>query len=139
MASVIKIIGVLVILAVSSKIVMKVLESQQAAREKQEIADLVRATNTGLPKEVAPGLSMTKLEIGAGVFRAYYKILPDANFDPDRIGKYDENAIAQACSGPLRELSKRGFTIDFRFNYQIDGSDKNFSLAVPPSKCGFNT
>lgn len=134
MSKVLKIIGVIVVLVVGSKLSLKLASNRLDTSVDAQVFKTVSAINAQLPKDLGSGVTFTKSEVVGKTFRSTYIIAPGAPFDPDNLAVLEANAVALAC-GSMAQMAKHGYTVDFHYEYTAAGGPKTLDISVPPSKC----
>lgn len=134
MANVLKIVGVLVVLAIGGKLSQKLASNQIEASEHEAMTGAISAINAQLPKDLGSGVTFIKAEVLGKTVRNTYAIAPGAPFDPNNRDALEGTAVTQVCS-VMAPMAEAGFTIDFRYEYTAFGIPKTLDISVPPNKC----
>lgn len=135
MGKIIKVIAVIAILIAVPKLIQKVMGMDEKSQTKKHVAALVGDIRAKLPIAVGQGISFTAVEFENNTFRNTYVVDEGATFDPSQKSQYEKSAVTQVCDGPYKELSKRGVTVEFRYEYKEQGLDSTLDITLPPSKC----
>jgi hypothetical protein len=135
MGRLVKWIAVIAILVAVPKIVQKIMGLDEQSQTKKHMAALVRDVRAKLPLDVGQGITFTTVEFENNTLRNTYVVDEGATFDPSRKGQYEKSAVTQVCTGPYKEVSKRGVTVEFRYKYKDRGFDSTLDINMPPSKC----
>jgi hypothetical protein len=80
------------------------------------------------------GVTLTKSQLDGKTVRNTYTIAPGSPFDPKNRAALEATAVAQVC-GPMAQMAKQGYTVDFRYEYIASGNPETLDISVPPSKC----
>ncbi|MDQ3287277.1 MAG: hypothetical protein M3Q42_03265 [Pseudomonadota bacterium] len=131
MGTIPKVIAVLAILFVGGKIGQKMMSNYDV---NEQVQQMVTDMDAQLPKEVSPGMMLTRIELDGDVLRNHYTIDKSVPFDSARRSQYETNARTQVCEG-MKAFPDNGITVDFRYNYQASGVDELFDISVPPHMC----
>jgi hypothetical protein len=134
MNKVVKIIGVIAIVIIVPKTIMKVMGPKQPTPN-SEIAFFVKETNAQLPKSIGPGVILSKVESDGKVVRYFYVLSEASGFVPSQKDKYEANLLSIAC-GPAKVILKHGATIAYHTQYSGSSSGEgSFETLVKLSQC----
>ncbi|GAA0723792.1 hypothetical protein [Dokdonella soli] len=133
MGKVFKIIGVVLILILVPKIIMKVMGPKESGPNSQ-IDSMVKEINANLPKDLGSGATLTKADFDGRALRYFYTLDTRSGFTIDQKDKYEGNLRNIAC-GSMKPVLDQGFNVDFQTTYSESGTPKSFDTSIQPSKC----
>lgn len=122
------------VLLAASVVTKKIASNQAASSANETVAEELAALNAQAPQDVAPGVTFTKAELIDKTVRITYAAAPSVPFDAASRSLHEANVVTQVC-GAMAEMGKRGFTVEYRYEYTEAGAPKTFDVSVPPSKC----
>ncbi len=131
-----KIAGVVAIIILVPKLIMKVMGPKNGPMSNSEtmqvLAKQAAEMNSKGPQRIDPQTTLTRVEVDGAKYRVHYTMDASAGMSEDKREIYQEAAKRQVCAMPIKDLSKSGVIFEYVYTY---GNAQNMVLSVPTSTC----